>query len=56
MPISDEMRRLILNGGDTDQLADQAKAEDIKDMRASGLDKVRQGITSIAEINRITRE
>ena len=56
MPISDEIRRLILNGGDTDQLAEQARAEGIKDMRESGIEKIRQGITSIAEINRITRE
>ena len=56
MPISEKMRLLILEGGNTLQLAEQAKAEDINDLRASGLDKVRQGVTSLEEIDRVTKE
>jgi type IV pilus assembly protein PilB len=56
MPISEEMRTLILNGGDTLQLANLASKEGIKDMRESGREKIRQGVTSIEEIDRITRE
>ncbi|MGR9073163.1 MAG: type IV-A pilus assembly ATPase PilB [Gammaproteobacteria bacterium] len=56
MPVSEDMRRLILNGGDTMQLADQAKKENINDLRESGLNKVRLGVTSLEEIDRVTRD
>lgn len=56
MPISDKMRTLILEGGNTLQLAEQAKAEGINDLRRSGLEKVRQGITSLEEVDRVTKE
>ncbi|EIC30227.1 type IV-A pilus assembly ATPase PilB [Methylomicrobium album BG8] len=56
MTLSEDMRRLILEGGNAMQLADQAKAEGINDLRASGLNKVRQGVTSIEEIDRVTKE
>ena len=50
------MRALILEGGNAMQLANQAQAEGINDLRASGLNKVRLGITSIEEIDRVTKE
>jgi type IV pilus assembly protein PilB len=56
MPLSEKMRTLILEGGNTLQLAEQSKADGINDLRESGLEKVRQGITSLDEINRITIE
>ncbi len=56
MPITESINRLILEGGNALQLAEQAKAEGINDLRASGLNKVRAGITSIEEIDRVTRE
>jgi type IV pilus assembly protein PilB len=56
MTLSEDMRRLILEGGNAMQLADQAKTEGINDLRASGLNKVRQGVTSIEEIDRVTKE
>jgi len=56
MPISEAMRKLILNGGNAQEMAELSKQEGINDLRASGLDKVRQGITSLEEINRITEE
>jgi type IV pilus assembly protein PilB len=56
MPLSEKMRTLILEGGNTLALAAQAKTEDINDLRESGLEKIRQGITSLDEINRITIE
>lgn len=56
MTLSENMRRLILEGGNSMQLADQAKSEGINDLRASGLNKVRQGVTSIEEIDRVTKE
>jgi type IV pilus assembly protein PilB len=56
MPISDEMGRLIMAGGTSIQLEDQAGKEGIQNLRASGLNKVRAGITSLEEINRITKD
>jgi type IV pilus assembly protein PilB len=56
MPISDEMRRLIIGGANAVQLADQARKEGIPDLRQSGLKKVADGITSMSEVNRVTQE
>ncbi len=56
MPVNENMRTLILEGGNTLQLAEQAKADGVKDLRQSGLEKVRQGITSLEEIDRVTKD
>ena len=56
MPISEETTRLILEGGNAMQLAEQARREGIADLRASGLRKVKAGITSLEEINRVTTD
>ncbi|MEQ1559302.1 MAG: type IV-A pilus assembly ATPase PilB [Methyloglobulus sp.] len=56
MTLSEKMRALILLGGNAMQLAEQAASEGINDLRASGLNKVRLGVTSIEEIDRVTKE
>ncbi|WAK02832.1 type IV-A pilus assembly ATPase PilB [Methylobacter sp. YRD-M1] len=56
MTLSEKMRSLILEGGNAMQLAEQAKSEGINDLRASGLNKVRVGITTLEEIDRVTKE
>jgi type IV pilus assembly protein PilB len=56
MPISDAMKRLIIGGANAVQLADQARSEGIWDLRRSGLQKVVDGITSLAEVNDVTLE
>ena len=56
MPISETMRARILEGCNAMQLGEQASAEGINDLRRSGLLKVIQGITSLEEIDRVTRE
>ncbi len=56
MTLSDKMRALILQGGNSTQLSEQAASEGINDLRASGLNKVRLGLTSLEEIDRITIE
>ncbi|MGH8580620.1 MAG: ATPase, T2SS/T4P/T4SS family, partial [Gammaproteobacteria bacterium] len=56
MPISDPMRRLIMEGTNAVALADQAEKEGIPDIRQSALKKVKDGITSMKEINRVTLE
>ncbi len=56
MPISDAMKRLIIEGANAVQLADQAASEGVWDIRRSGLQKAMQGITSLVEVNRVTVE
>ncbi|HPF57454.1 MAG TPA: type IV-A pilus assembly ATPase PilB [Candidatus Competibacteraceae bacterium] len=56
MPLSEEMGRIIMEGGNSIQIADQARREGINDLRQSGLNKVRMGLTSLEEINRVTTE
>ncbi|MAT66675.1 MAG: type IV-A pilus assembly ATPase PilB [Gammaproteobacteria bacterium] len=56
MEISEEMSRIIMDGGNAIQLADQAKKEGIMDLRECGLEKIKQGITSLEEINRVTKD
>jgi type IV pilus assembly protein PilB len=56
MPISDEMSRLIMSGSTAIDIADQARKEGIPDLRQSGLKKVKDGMTSLEEVNRVTKE
>ena len=56
MPISEAMGRIIMDGGNSMQLADQAKSEGISDLRESGLKKVAAGLTSLEELNRVIKE
>jgi type IV pilus assembly protein PilB len=56
MPITDEMRRVIMRGGNALEIADQARLEGVRDMRQSGLLKVRQGVTSLEEVMGVTNE
>ena len=56
MPISQAIEQLILEGGNAMQLTAQAHLEGIADLRESGLNKVKEGITSLEEINRVTKD
>lgn len=54
MPMSDEIAKLIVEGGNSLQIAQQSQQEGIANLRQSALEKVRQGVTSIAEAARVT--
>jgi type IV pilus assembly protein PilB len=56
MPITDAIGNLILSGASALQITEQSLAEGIRDLRASALMKVREGVTSLAEINRVTKD
>ncbi|ANX05636.1 type IV-A pilus assembly ATPase PilB [Immundisolibacter cernigliae] len=56
MTISDDMRKLITREASDIEIAAQAKHEGIADLIQAGLDKVREGVTSLSEIHRITKE
>ncbi|MGD8323740.1 MAG: type IV-A pilus assembly ATPase PilB [Gammaproteobacteria bacterium] len=54
MPVTEQIGRIIMEGGNAMQIADQARRDGIRDLRMSGLRKVQQGVTSLEEINRVT--
>jgi type IV pilus assembly protein PilB len=54
MPVTETLGRIIMEGGNAMQIADQAKADGIADLRMSGLRKVKDGVTSLEEVNRVT--
>lgn len=56
MGVSEAMGRIIMEGGNAMQLADQARREGVADLRASGLRKVKAGIISLEEVNRVTKD
>ncbi|MEE8366517.1 MAG: type IV-A pilus assembly ATPase PilB [Gammaproteobacteria bacterium] len=56
MRISEEMGRLIMSGANAIDLADQAAKENIPDLRQSALKKVKDGLISLEEANRITKD
>jgi type IV pilus assembly protein PilB len=56
MEVSETMGRIIMEGGNAMQIADQAVSEGVIDLRRAGLNKVQEGLTSLEEINRVTIE
>lgn len=54
MEVSETMGRIIMEGGNAIQIADQAVIEGVIDLRRAGLNKVKEGITSLEEVNRVT--
>jgi len=56
MEVSETMGRIIMEGGNAMQIADQATKERVIDLRQAGLNKVKEGVTSLEEVNRVTIE
>ena len=56
MPISEDMQRIIMTTGNSLELAEQAQREGVRDLRQSGLLKVKQGVTSLEEVLATTNE
>ena len=54
MEVSEAMGRIIMEGGNAMQIADQAANEGVLDLRRAGLNKVKDGMTSLEDINRVT--
>ncbi|MEE2729202.1 MAG: type IV-A pilus assembly ATPase PilB [Pseudomonadota bacterium] len=52
--ITDPISRIIMEEGNAIQIADAAREEGFNDLRASGLKKVKDGLTSLEEVNRVT--
>ena len=56
MPITDEMKQLIMRNGNSLDIAEQAQREGVRNLRQSGLLKVKSGMTSLEEIEAVTNE
>ena len=56
MPVTDAISRIIMSQGNAIDIADQAKKEGVNDLRRSGILKVMQGLTSVAEVEACTNE
>ena len=56
MPMSDEIQAIVLAGGNAIQIAEVAQQAGVRDLRQSALMKARNGVTSLAEINRVTKD
>ena len=56
MPVTEALGRIIMEGGNAIDISDQAAKEGVWDLRRAGLEKVKQGMTSIEEVNWVTIE
>jgi type IV pilus assembly protein PilB len=54
MPVTETIGRIILEGGNAVQIAEQSEREGIWDLRTAGLQKVKDGVISLEEVNRVT--
>ena len=53
---TDAISRIIMEGGNSIEISDAARREGFNDLRTSALIKVAQGVTSLAEANRVTTD
>jgi type IV pilus assembly protein PilB len=56
MPMLEDIQKIVLQGGNALQIAEVARKAGINDLRASALKKVKDGVTSLAEIDRVTKD
>jgi type IV pilus assembly protein PilB len=56
MPINEAIAKIILSGGSAIQISEEARKQGIRDLRASALMKAKNGLVSLAEINRVTKD
>jgi type IV pilus assembly protein PilB len=56
MPMTDEIQAIVLEGGNAMKIAEAAQKSGVRDLRQSALLKVKNGVTSLSEINRVTKD
>ena len=56
LPVTEQIGRIILEGGSAPHIRDESRKEGVWDLRTAGLKKVRDGLTSLEEVNRVTVE
>ena len=53
MTVTDEMHHLIVEGASVNAMAELARSQGMRRLRDDGMDKVRAGVTSVAEVARV---
>jgi len=56
LPVTDAIARIILGSGSAVEIGEQADKEGVWDLRRAGLEKVKNGLTSLEEVNSVTVE
>jgi type IV pilus assembly protein PilB len=56
LPVTDAIARIILAGGSAPEIGEQGAKEGVWDLRRAGLEKVKNGLTSLEEVNSVTVE
>jgi general secretion pathway protein E len=56
MPVTDDMRKLIMNNADASVLTQAARRNGMRNLREDGWIKVRDGVTTVDEVMRVTQE
>jgi general secretion pathway protein E len=56
MELNDELRQLIMANADASRLTEAARRDGMRNLREDGWMKVRQGMTTAAEVTRVTQE
>jgi type IV pilus assembly protein PilB len=56
MPMTEDIQTIILSGGNANQIAEVSRRVGVNDLRQSALKKCKDGFTSLAEINRVTKD
>lgn len=54
MEVTEDIGRIIMGGGNANDIEQHAKEQGTLDLRQSGLNKIRAGMTSLTEVNRVT--
>ncbi|MBO9532299.1 MAG: Flp pilus assembly complex ATPase component TadA [Solirubrobacteraceae bacterium] len=53
LEVTDEIRKLVVSGAGADQIQTVARAEGMQTMREDGIQRVREGLTSVDELARV---
>ena len=56
LPVSESVRRLIIKRASSNVVKNQAVSEGMKTLRMVGIDKAREGVTTLEEVLRVTSE
>jgi len=56
MPMTEDIQAIVLEGGNAMKIAEAAQKSGVRDLRQSALLKVKNGVTSLSEINRVTKD
>ena len=56
MDLNDDMRKLIMRNADASILTESARSHGMRNLREDGWMKIRDGVTTVDEVMRVTQE